>query len=170
MWCPWLPLYPNLGKYLGFTLKHVGSSSQDYSSIIERVHVKLAGWKANLLSFAGRVVLSQATISAIPSYISSFSQVEMETFPWKRVPWTLLWYMVCNKKKRAILSFPNAPDGKLGVTLSAEIMEWQVVFSWFCEKPHWRSFDIDEEKLLVKDVISNGVLEPPLHLSFVISS
>lgn len=73
---------PNLGKYLGFPLKHVGSSSQDYSSIIERVHAKLAGWKENLLSFAGIVVLSQATnISAIPSYISSFSQAEMETFP-----------------------------------------------------------------------------------------
>ena len=73
---------PNLGKYLGFPLKHVGFSSQDYSyNIIERVHAKLAGWKANLLSFAGRVVLSQVTISAIPSYISSFSQAEMETFP-----------------------------------------------------------------------------------------
>ena len=72
---------PNLGKYLGFPLKHMVSSSQDYSSIIERVHAKLAGWKANLLSFASRVVLSQATISAIPSYISSFGQAEMETFP-----------------------------------------------------------------------------------------
>ena len=30
---------------------------------------KLAGWKANLLSMAGRMVLVQATSSAIPSYV-----------------------------------------------------------------------------------------------------
>ena len=111
---------PNLGKYLGFPLKHVGLSSQDYSSIIERVHAKLAGWKANLLSFASRVVLSQATISAIPSYISSFGQAEMEIFPWNRVPWTLLWYMVRNKIKK-------------GNTMFSRCTRWQIgsnYFSW----------------------------------------
>ena len=33
------------------------------------VNQKLAGWKANLLSFAGRKVLIQATTYAIPSYV-----------------------------------------------------------------------------------------------------
>lgn len=60
---------PNLGIYLGFPLKHMGSTNQDYNFIIERVQSKLAGWKANLLSFTGRVVLTQASISAIPTYI-----------------------------------------------------------------------------------------------------
>ena len=60
---------PNLGKYLGFPLKHTGSSSQDYNFIIEKVQKKLAGWKASLLSFTGRVVLAQATTTAIPSYV-----------------------------------------------------------------------------------------------------
>ena len=36
---------------------------------VERVQNKLQGWKGNLLSMAGRVVLSQAVISAIPSYV-----------------------------------------------------------------------------------------------------
>lgn len=49
---------PNLGKYLGFPLKHVRSSSQDYNFIIEKVQRKLAGWKSSLLSFTGRVVLA----------------------------------------------------------------------------------------------------------------
>lgn len=35
----------NLGKYLGFPLKQLGSSSQDYNFVIERVQAKLAGWK-----------------------------------------------------------------------------------------------------------------------------
>lgn len=59
----------NLGKYLGFPLKHPGSTSQDFNFIIERVQAKLQGWKANMLSMARRVILSQAVISAIPSYV-----------------------------------------------------------------------------------------------------
>ena len=43
---------PFLGKYLGFSLKHPGSSSQDYNFILDRVKQKLAGWKANSLSLA----------------------------------------------------------------------------------------------------------------------
>ena len=41
----------------------------------------------------------------------------------KKSPLNLALIHGPQKKKRAILSFPNAPDGKLGVTLSAEIME-----------------------------------------------
>ena len=44
---------PNLGKYLGFPIKHNGASSQDFNFVLERVKKKLAGWKANLLSMAG---------------------------------------------------------------------------------------------------------------------
>ena len=58
-----------LGKYLGFPLKHLGSSSHDYDFILDRVKQKLSGWKANLLSLAGRRVLIQSSLAAIPSYI-----------------------------------------------------------------------------------------------------
>lgn len=60
---------PNLGKYLGFPLKHQGAFSQDYNFVIERVQAKLQGWKANMLSIAGKAVLSQVVISTIPSYV-----------------------------------------------------------------------------------------------------
>ena len=60
---------PNLGKYLGFPLKHSGATSQDFNFVIERVQNKLQGWKSKLLSKAGRVVLSQAVISATPAYV-----------------------------------------------------------------------------------------------------
>ena len=32
---------PNLGKYLGFPLKHPGSSSHDFDFVLERVQTKL---------------------------------------------------------------------------------------------------------------------------------
>ena len=60
---------PNLGKYLGFPLKHPGTSRHDYNFVLDRVKKNLAGWKANLLSMAGRLVLIQASTSAILSYV-----------------------------------------------------------------------------------------------------
>ena len=60
---------PNLGKYLGFPLKHRGGNNQDQNFILDRVKQKLAGWKANLLSLAGRTVLIQASTSTIPAYV-----------------------------------------------------------------------------------------------------
>ena len=57
---------PSLGKYLGFLIKH-SLSAQDFEAVIECQN-QLAGWKTHLLSFAGRLVLTQATISAILNY------------------------------------------------------------------------------------------------------
>ena len=60
---------PNLGRYLGFLMKHRGASNQDFNFVLEKVKKKLAGWKANLLSMAGRAVLIQASTLAIPAYV-----------------------------------------------------------------------------------------------------
>ena len=68
---------PNLGKYLGLPIKHT-SSAQDYGFIIERLQSKLPGWKANLLSFASRLVLTQSVTSTIPNYY-----MQCELFPLK---------------------------------------------------------------------------------------
>ena len=59
----------NLGKYLGFHIKHSGRQRHDFGAILDRVKKKLAGWKANMLSMAGRMVLIQASTSTIPSYV-----------------------------------------------------------------------------------------------------
>ena len=59
----------NLENYLGFPLRHARSSNQDLNFVVSRVEQKLAGWKANLLSFAVRNVLIQASLSSIPSYV-----------------------------------------------------------------------------------------------------
>ena len=60
---------PNLGKYLGFPIKHSRTSAQDFNFILDKVKQKLAGWKANMLSLAGRSVLIQASSATIPSYV-----------------------------------------------------------------------------------------------------
>lgn len=59
----------NLGKYLGFPLKHPSSCRQDFGFVLDRVKKKLARWKTNLLSMAGRIVLIQSSPSTIPAYV-----------------------------------------------------------------------------------------------------
>ena len=59
---------PSLGKYLGFPIIHKGSQ-QDFGFILDHIQSKLAGWKANLLSPAGKVVLTQSITSTIPNYV-----------------------------------------------------------------------------------------------------
>jgi len=51
----------NIGKYLGFPLRHRGTN--------KRVMSKLLGWKAKFLSFARRVVLIKSIMSTIPNYV-----------------------------------------------------------------------------------------------------
>ena len=58
---------PSLGKYLGFPIKH-SSMHQDFGFIIEQVQKRLTRWKSNLLSFAGRLVLTQSVITTMPNY------------------------------------------------------------------------------------------------------
>ena len=42
--------------------------NQDFNFILDRMKQKLLGWKANLLSMAGKIVLIQSSLSTIPNY------------------------------------------------------------------------------------------------------
>ena len=64
---------PNLRKYLGLPLKHAGDHKHDFDFVLDRVKKKLAGWKANLLSMVGRVVLIHASSSTIPNYVMQYA-------------------------------------------------------------------------------------------------
>ncbi|MCH82717.1 putative ribonuclease H protein, partial [Trifolium medium] len=57
-----------LGKYLGVPLTGRAPKREDFQYIIDQVNDKLASWKAQLLSFAGRVTLAKSVIEAIPIY------------------------------------------------------------------------------------------------------
>lgn len=63
-----IPLTADLGKYLGVPLIHKRVSKTTYYHILEKVQDRLAGWKAEQLSMAGRTLLVQSVTSAIPVY------------------------------------------------------------------------------------------------------
>ena len=58
-----------LGKYLGFPLKHKGTGRNQYNFVVDRIISKLAGWKSKLLSFASITVLVNSVMTAIPKYV-----------------------------------------------------------------------------------------------------
>ena len=121
-------LTTNLGSYLGFPLRHAGSSNQDFNFILDRVQHKLVGWKANLLSLVGRRVLIQATTSTVPSYVmqTSFLLVRIlnsldrmnRNFLWgsneanKKMHW-VGWPKVTQLKEEGGLSIHSAKERNL---------------------------------------------------------
>jgi len=57
-----------LGKYLGVPVTGKAPKKDDYQYILDQVSSKLMAWKANQLSFAGRVTLAKSVIEAVPIY------------------------------------------------------------------------------------------------------
>ena len=64
-----IPLSQILGKYLGTPSIHGSVSPVLYQPIIDRIASRLSGWKTAFLSFAGRVSLAKAVLTAMPIYI-----------------------------------------------------------------------------------------------------
>lgn len=67
--------------------------------MLDRVKSKLAGWKASLLSTAGREVLIQASSSAIPAYVMQSNMLPNKVLDGiYRVNRNFLWGSVENKR------------------------------------------------------------------------
>ncbi|CAN1170063.1 Putative ribonuclease H protein At1g65750 [Linum perenne] len=79
-----------LGRYLGVPIIHGRNSKNLYRYLLERIENKLAGWKVNSLSSAGRVSLALSALNTIPAYT-------MQT--------TLLPNEVCNEIDKQIRNF-----------------------------------------------------------------
>ena len=92
-----------LGKYLGFPIKHLGIS-QDFGFIIERIQSRLAGWKANLLSFVGRLVLTQSVITIVPNYAMQCVALPTNLHSMDKLSRNFLWGSTDNKKKLYMVS------------------------------------------------------------------
>ena len=58
----------DLGCYLGMPLIHSRVNKATYQSILDKVDMRLTGWNAAHLTFAGRVTLAHSVIQAMPIY------------------------------------------------------------------------------------------------------
>ena len=64
-----IPLTDNLGRYLGTPSIHGRVNSGLYQYLLERMTSKLESWMVKYLTMAGRVTLTKAILTSIPTYL-----------------------------------------------------------------------------------------------------
>ncbi|XP_065616028.1 uncharacterized protein LOC136061748 [Quercus suber] len=84
----------------GVPIKHKGRNSHDFNFVLDRVKNKVAGWKANLLSFAGRTVLVQTSSTSIPVHVMQCNDLPAKLLEnIDRVNRNFLWGFLETEKK-----------------------------------------------------------------------
>ena len=112
---------PSLGKYLGIPIKH-SARTQDFGYIIERVQSRFAGWKSNLLSFAGRLVLTQVVTTTISNYAMQCATLSIKILnSINRLSRNFLWGSSKSKKKIHLVSWKKItkPKREAGLSIQA---------------------------------------------------
>ena len=110
----------NIGKYLGFPLKHQGVPRNPYKFIVERVMNKLAGWKAKFLSFASWAVLIKSVMSAVPNYIMQGAVLPAYVCEkLDKINWDFLWGSTNEKRRMHMVIWSkivkSKDEGGLGI-------------------------------------------------------
>jgi hypothetical protein len=59
-------------KYLSVPLHYSKLRREDLQPLIEKIIKRIAGWRGNLLTQAGRLVLIKTCLASIPIYLLSF--------------------------------------------------------------------------------------------------
>ncbi|KAJ4787969.1 RNA-directed DNA polymerase (reverse transcriptase)-related family protein [Rhynchospora pubera] len=58
-------------RYLGVILAHSNSAKKTGNLLLEKLKAKLSGWRSNMLSHAGRLVLIKSVLMSVPVYFMS---------------------------------------------------------------------------------------------------
>ncbi len=64
-------------KYLGLPLSGKSFGKEDWRGVIDRIHIRIEGWQAKLLSRGGRLTLVNAVLTNIPLYAFSIFKAPM---------------------------------------------------------------------------------------------
>ncbi|CAL8105061.1 unnamed protein product [Prunus armeniaca] len=128
------PLTEDLGRYLGMPLLHSLIDKRTYSSLIDKVHKRLAAWKGKFLSLAGKATLIQSVTSAVPIYAMQTAKLPTSVcdaldklnrnFFWGRSEkrsrvHLCQWDLVCRPKSKGGLGFKKT--GAMNQALLAKI-------------------------------------------------
>lgn len=63
-----IPLTRNLGKYLGIPLIHERVSKLTFAPLLDKACSRLSNWRSHFLNIAGKAILINSVLSAIPNY------------------------------------------------------------------------------------------------------
>ncbi|CAN1163136.1 Putative ribonuclease H protein At1g65750 [Linum perenne] len=113
----------DLGRYLGVPIIHGRALNAHYKFLLENLDSKLAGWKRETLSLAGRVTLAVSVLNAMPSYAMQTAVLSdaicdkidqrIRSFVWgaeagKRKLHLVKWEEVCKPKEMGGLGLRSA--------------------------------------------------------------
>lgn len=115
-----------LGKYLGMPILHKRINKDTYGEVLEKVSSRLAGWKSQTLSFAGRLTLTKAVLASIPVHFMSSIMLPASTLEkLDKVSLTFLWGGTVEKKRMHLLSWKRVckpkKDGGLGIRAAKDM-------------------------------------------------
>ena len=137
--CRWMGITAtnNLGKYLGFPIIHQGRVGSAFNFVMEKVQSKLVGWKTNLLSRVGRLVLAKTTAAPIAEYYMQY-----HTLPIKvcdaidKMVRAFLWGSTNEKKRMHMVSWNTVSLPKeLGGLGIYSMKHWnQAILAKLCQR------------------------------------
>lgn len=144
-----IPLTKDMGKYLGFHLRHHGASKNTHLELLQAMRNTLTGWKSKCLSRAGRITLTKSVLNAIPTF-----QMQLQKLPasvhkemgrmsrecirgddkQQRKIHMISWQSICKPKA----------NGGLGLRRASDMNKAMLA------KLNWRLLIEDEDKLWVR--------------------
>ena len=97
-----------LGKYLGMPILQKRINKDTFGEVLEKVASRLAGWKKQTLSLAGRVTLTKSVLSSIPVHTMSTISMPVgilekldslaRSFVWGSGQHLVSWDKICKPK------------------------------------------------------------------------
>lgn len=91
--------------YLGLPMG-IAPSDSYWSSLVDKFHKKLAGWKGALLSQAGKLILLKATLQSIPIYAFSLFRILVKyAEAIEKIQRRFLWFGVEEKQRMSLVAW-----------------------------------------------------------------
>lgn len=123
-----IPIVTEINMYLMFPINIRSSKNMSFNSILDKIKKKLNMWKANSLSYVGRVFLIKSMIHVIPTYVMSsflllkvlYRKIESLTtnFWWGENKIHLIrWNKLCKSKQQGGLG--SITQGKVEIEIES---------------------------------------------------
>lgn len=117
-----IPHTKDIGVYLGLPMINGRVSKNSFGYLLDKLHKKLAGWKADTLPFAGRVTLAKHVLNTLPFYSMQVMRLPValcdemnricRSFIWGHKPnerkaYLIGWDTICQPKEVGSLGLRN---------------------------------------------------------------
>lgn len=106
----------DLGKYFGMPVLQKQINKDTFGEVLARVSSRLAGWRSQTLSLAGRLTLTKSVLSSIPVHTMSIISLPKSTLDeLDKISRPFLWGSSSTRRKQHLLGIRYVDLGEKGV-------------------------------------------------------